>query len=426
MALNSILLEKADKIFKREGKFSRDLLRKELKISDHHGRILTEIFRNKDEIVKYLCKNCSVSKNIGTNIQKEFTSDNEQNIITTSSEIRTLEELLTFCKVDLDEWEVIKHIVNSWGSETNENFQVKAWLKKKEEDILERDIKEIYESFVERAEKHAPKYKIVHHKKQENNILEICTHDFHFGQLSWGKETGYDDYDINIAKRLYTDSVDYFLSHGEGYKPEKIVFLVGSDWFNSNNAENATTRGTRQDEDSRWKKTFTEGHDLVVSAVDLCMAVANVDVIVIPGNHDTERSFYLGQFLKAWYRNSKNVNIDNGPTTRKYYQYGYNLLGYTHGDKEKIDELPLIMAQEASDMWGRTKNREMKTGHLHHKKKYIFMPIQEHQAVRVVQCPTLAAPDAWHSEKGYHSIREANGNVWNHENGNIANFNYLP
>lgn len=419
MVVTSNLLEGAQRILDRDGVLSRKKISKELGINEQASRIIREVIVSKTEILNFYNHGKGKSNN---SVEKE-TTDNTQTIVTRSHEIRTLEELLDFCKVDLEEWEVSKHVVNSWGAENNENFQVKAWLKKREEVI---NILDILKRFEEKAKELAPKYKPIVHKHKSGNMLEIATHDFHFGQLSWGSETGGPDYDIKIAKKIYVDSVQYFLEHGKLYKPDRIVFLVGSDWYNSNNFENMTQRGTRQDEDSRWKKTFTEGWELIVDSVDICRKVADVDVVVIPGNHDGERSYYMGEVLKSWYRNCNNVTVDNGPKTRKYYRYGKNLLGYTHGDKEKIDELPLIMAQEASEHWGDTEHREFKTGHLHHKKKYIFMPLQEHQSIRVVQCPTLAALDAWHSEKGYHSIREANGNIWNKENGNIANFNYHP
>lgn len=425
-------LKKAEELKGNKKSISREVIKDALGVSDKTARVVREILCNKEEILLFL--KGEKSKTNKTSVEKETTTDT-QTITTRSEDITTLDDLLNYCDVDLNEYEVWKHTVNSWEvtmsgdktlsgkPETYTNFQVKAWLKKKNNIVNPSDILKRFEL---KAKEKAPSYKRITHKNKSEHMLEICTHDFHFGQLSWGKETGYDDYDIKIAKKLYLDSIQYFLHHAQTYNPEKIIFLVGSDWYNSNNADNSTARGTRQDEDSRWKKTFTEGWELVVDSVDMCREIANVELIVVPGNHDGERSYYMGEVLSAWYNKCNNVHVDNSPTTRKYYKYGKNLLGYTHGDKEKLDELPLIMAQEAHNMWGETTTREFKTGHLHHKKKFIFMPLQEHQAVRVVQCPTLAAPDAWHSEKGYHSVREANGNIWHKEKGNIANFNYLP
>ena len=46
-------------------------------------------------------------------------------------QIQTLEELIEWCRVDLDVWDITKHIVNYWGNAENPNTQVKAWLAKK-------------------------------------------------------------------------------------------------------------------------------------------------------------------------------------------------------------------------------------------------------------------------------------------------------
>ena len=55
-------------------------------------------------------------------------------------------------------------------------------------------------------------------------------------------------------------------------------------------------------------------------------------------------------------------------TTASYYAYGTNLIGTTHGDGAKETDLPLLMAQEASEHWHGCKHRYFYTEHIHHKK----------------------------------------------------------
>ena len=93
--------------------------------------------------------------------------------------------------------------------------------------------------------------------------------------------------------------------------------------------------------------------------------IAPVDVIIVQGNHDYERMFYVGDLLYARFADNPNVTIDNGLNERKYYQYGTNMILHFHGDKVKSDKIPLLMATEQPVMWSETTFREAHLGHFH-------------------------------------------------------------
>ena len=64
-------------------------------------------------------------------------------------------------------------------------------------------------------------------------------------------------------------------------------------------------------------------------ALPYLSAFAPVDVIVVQGNHDFERMFYAGEVLSAWFKNDQGVLVDNGLDSRKYYEYGVNMIMFT-------------------------------------------------------------------------------------------------
>lgn len=346
----------------------------------------------------------------------------DQEIISVKSRIvRTVDELLDYCSIDRSIWEAYKSVVNQWGSEKNPCFQVKAWLRLKEKGL---DIKKQLEIFKADAAAHAPKYPTIKHDLKSDNLLEISCPDIHFGQLSWDEETGRENYDIKIAEQKYIEAVSDLAEKSKPYSPSRILLPIGSDFFNVNSLTNTTLAGTKQDEDTRWQKTFQAGWKMVVRAADILRTMAPVDIIVIPGNHDWERSFYLGSCLAAWYNNCNDVRVFNSPRPRKYAVWGRCMIGYTHGDKEKAQTLPLIMATERPNDWAVTEYREWHIGHLHHKKTLAWLPVQEENGVRVRIMPSICARDAWHSESGYDAIREAVGLIWNKQRGNVAQFSY--
>ena len=63
-----------------------------------------------------------------------------------------------------------------------------------------------------------------------------------------------------------------------------------------------------------------------------------------------------------------NITFDTTIAHRKYFTYGKNLIGSTHGDGAKEQDLSLLMVEEASKTWSETKHRYIYTHHLHHKK----------------------------------------------------------
>jgi hypothetical protein len=158
-----------------------------------------------------------------------------------------------------------------------------------------------------------------------------------------------------------------------------------------------------------------------------------VDVIVIPGNHDFERSFYMGAYLEAWFNNDLQVNVNNGASPRKYYKVGKVLLGFTHGGEEKEDALPLLMASdiESKPMWSETVYHEWHLGHIHRKKDIKFNVLldkarltTEDLGVTVRYLSSLTGTEEWHHKKGFVGcIKAGEAFVWNEEIGLIAHLN---
>lgn len=347
-------------------------------------------------------------------------------IVSKSSSIRTLEQLLAYCKVDLSIWNVTRHVVNMWGSPQNSNFQVKAWLSKKK---IEIDEKQELQELIEEAKRYAPKYpKRLPGVKyaRSDNLYEISLFDHHFGQLSWGKETRGQNYDIRIARNLALDAINYFLSRVKNINIDRILLPIGNDFFNVNDAMEVTAAGTFQSEDDRWQKTFVKGRKLWVDIIEKCMTKAPVTVLIIPGNHDRERVFYLGDALECWFEKCQQVSIENAPTQRKYYEWGKCFLGFTHGNQEPKGTLINIMATEMPSEWSRTKYREWHKGHIHAANAKAFQILDEDRGIREWVLPSLVALDDWHARKGYGALRESIAMIWHKEKGKTDMFMYHP
>jgi len=346
--------------------------------------------------------------------------------------IRTLDSLIQETNIDLDLWKIDRHIVNKWDTtfldrstgdaQISQNFQVKAFLSVKQNAVETFNAIEVYKQLL--SEYQPKEYKKVKYEPlKEKNLLEINIFDLHVGKLCWAGETG-ENYDVKIASKRFMEALEGLIKRASGSTFERILFPVGNDFFNSDTILNTTTEGTPQDEDLRWQKTFRLGVQLLVAGIDYMRQYAPVDVVIIPGNHDLTRCFFLGETLSAWYRKDQDVNVDNGAALRKYYKYGKVLIGLTHGNNEKEGSLGQIMAYENRKLWSETEFHEWHLGHFHKKKTVKYPILDENLGITIRYMASLSGTDAWHFKKGYVGTKKAaEAYLWNAESGFIGQFN---
>ena len=377
-------------------------------------------------------------------------NENEAEVEWTSSypdnHIKTLDDLLKACDVDLETWAVKDYQINKWDvtswkkqiPETIQNFQVKARLERHKKLIDTASVVEIFDRMIKNYEPpvlnlHTTQPFSTNQTNQENNLLEISIFDLHMGKLAWGGETG-ENYDTKIARKRFMEAVETLLLRASSFNFKRILFPVGNDFFNSDTIFNTTTKGTQQDEDLRWQKTFDVGVNLLVDAIMLLKQTGvPVDVVVIPGNHDFERSYYMGKFLEAWFNKDPQVNVNNGASPRKYYRFGKVLLGLTHGSEEKESSLPLLMATdiESKPLWSETVYHEWHLGHQHRKKSVTYniidtksRTLNEDLGVTIRYLSSLTGTEEWHHKKGFvGQIKAADAFIWNDQAGMIAHLN---
>ena len=348
-----------------------------------------------------------------------------------STRIHTLEQLLEYAEVDESVWKVKSFLVNKWevgaadkvdgelkGIIVEPLFQVKATLERKSEIIaIRKEIERLKQEAREAAPYPRPVVRSIH---RSGNLLEVNIPDSHFGKLAWGVETGYENYDTKIAEQTFLRALETLLDRVKGYSFDQVVFVVGNDLFNSDNIEDQTTRGTKVTTDGRYYKTFGIVRRTITQCIERLREVAPVKVIMVSGNHDQQSVWHLGDSLECYFHKYTDVEIENTPILRKYHQHGKVMLMFTHGDKGKRQDYPLLMATEKPEMFGSTRFRECHTGHTHMTK------MDEQHGVRVRVLPALCPPDDWHAENGFvGNLRSAEAYVWNLDEGlvNLAFYN---
>jgi hypothetical protein len=372
--------------------------------------------------------------NAGSTLQDAVGPDT-RDLCYRGAQIHTLEDLLVYAQVDDSQWEVERWVANKWeiGARnpatgeilTSPLFQIKVWLRRK---VLQQTLKDLMRGLLAEFKKEAPpRPPIVRSGCNGEGMLEVSLMDVHFGKLCWGPECGR-DYNPEIAERMFMTALEDLIAKAAGLKPGRILFPCGNDFLNTDILGRTTTSGTPQDSAVVWKEGFVRGKSLLVRAIDRLRAVAPVDVVLVNGNHDCQSIFYLGEALAGRFYHYTDVTVDNAPTQRKYVVHGKNLLAFTHGDREKFVNLPLLMASERPREWALcTASKEWHLGHYHSKKCLRILPAHDAGGgvlVRVV--PSLCPPDSWHSSMGYSGKLAAEAYYWDPEAGVVATFTHHP
>jgi hypothetical protein len=236
--------------------------------------------------------------------------------------------------------------------------------------------------------------------------------DPHFGLYAWAAESG-EDFDLDIAEKVTCKAVDRLVASAPNAK--RALLLNLGDFTHADDSSNLTPgHGNQLDVDTRYGKVAQVGLRALIHCVRrLLEKHEEVDVWMMPGNHDPHVSFMLALCLDAFFNSEQRVTVDLSPSLYRYMRFGQVLIGSHHGHGAKSGDLPLLMAADRPEDWGQTVHRYMLCGHIHH------WTAKEHPGVIVETFRTLAAKDAWHAGKGYRSGRDMNVITYHKKHGEL-------
>lgn len=301
-----------------------------------------------------------------------------------------------------------------------------GWLKTDNASIFVRNEKgilsyeEMRDELLESMKKYSPRYPTIKRSKiTEGHCLVIDPADVHIGKLALQEETN-NEYNIKIAKERCIEGVKGILNKAQGFPIEKIVFVIGNDVLHTDNPFRTTTAGTKQDTDGQWWQMFKEAKDMYIKIIEHLVVIADVHIVFCPSNHDYASGFMLSDSLASWFHASKNIHFDVNIVHRKYFQYGLNLLSFSHGDGAKEQDTPLLMASEQKKMWSETTFRYIYLHHIHHKKQIKWQSGKDYLGATVQYLRSPSASDGWSTRNGYIAPKAVEGFIHSKKHGQIA------
>jgi hypothetical protein len=205
------------------------------------------------------------------------------------------------------------------------------------------------------------------------------------------------------------------------YDIDTIVFPISNDFFHTDNYQNQTTNGTPQDTIVNYADEYEVGFALLVDTITMMKKVCSkLHIVLVQGNHDRTKSYYLAHALQVYFSKDTNIYFDREHSVVKSVVLGNTFIGYHHGNC-KVEDLPLLFAThpEYSQDFGKAKYREVHTGDKNH-----YMA-KEVKGVRIQQMPSLSGTDRWHLDHNFvHSIRAGLALVYDKDLGKISEFEF--
>lgn len=341
----------------------------------------------------------------------QYSKENVLSALKEDGTIMSIEEYCDFYKIPYKEVRTYKLVTHTGKG---------AYYNIASHTIKGKDLEDFHQNILKDLAKIENKPITIARQKssEESHLFVVDLADIHIGKLSDSFETG-EDYNNQIAVKRVKEGLEGLIDKASGHKIDKILFVGGNDILHIDTPKRTTTSGTYQDTDGMWYSNFLIAKQLYIELLNRLLEIADIHFVFNPSNHDYTSGFFLADVIQTYFKDCKNITFDCSIAHRKYFVYGQNLIGTTHGDGGKIEQLPLAMAHESKD-WSNCKHKYIYTHHVHHKNSKDYMGV----CVESLRSPS--ATDSWHHRNMYqHSPKAVEGFIHSKLHGQVARFTHL-
>jgi hypothetical protein len=363
-----------------------------------------------DQLLKQLSEDKRFEPSSNKTIKVDVEKGTLESVIMCDYEPKDDIELAALHKIDLD-----KYIITNYWSKLlpTGKFTSSVFSKRRgPKDYNPEDFAKFLENYKPNNITITP---IDRSKEKEYVDIEVSISDYHLAK----RHVDEDNNPVERAYRYFNVAQSLIKKVSSVYNINTVVFPISNDFFHTDNYHNQTTQGTPQDTILDYSSEYELGFSILVDTINMLRFYSSsVDVILVQGNHDRTKSFYLAHALEIYFKRELDVKFDRDHSVVKGKTLGDTFIGWHHGNC-KVEDLPLLFAThpEYSKAFGDAKYREVHTGDKHH-----YMA-KEVKGVRIQQMPSLSGVDRWHLDNNYvHSVRAALVLVYDKHKGKIAEF----
>lgn len=251
-------------------------------------------------------------------------------------------------------------------------------------------------------------------KLLNDDLMIVCPGlELHLGKL--GSIADFEDYSSKQAMWRVKKVAQELYKYQKLVKASTLLLGIGNDYFNSDTADDKTTAGTPQNNDTRFKENYLCGKISEIRFIESLKNSFNKTILKSnSGNHDEKTSFSLFSNLYDLYRlkGDNKVEIDltyNDLRFTTCQAFGENLIVFSHGKspqgKNLSDrELAIKIKEHFPNEYYKARRVYIFAGHLHQDSEYQDSKLDT--KVTVIRTASLSGVDSWHYENNYLGNRE--------------------
>lgn len=308
--------------------------------------------------------------------------------------MRDLKEKKTTTNAASPESKLAQHEVNT------DQFQVNSgWVKDKDMSIQfskkKLDATQAREEFKKFLKEYTPSARQIsnkHHGKAGNSCLVVNKQDAHLNKLDVSGDNNIGDRFMTFYKNL----IKILEKSTATSNLQKVVYVLGSDEFNSEHT-GRTVHDTPQQNIGDYFRTFEAICAHEVTIINLLQEYADtVNIIYIPGNHDEHVGWHMVHWLKTYYRNCTNVQVEDSPSYTKYIKFSNTGMCFNHGYIVKPEMLAQNFPIEFKQYWSSCDNFYIFTGDKHTELSRQIGGIKFYRLAQISK-----AKSKWDHERGY-------------------------
>ena len=301
-----------------------------------------------------------------------------------------------------DEWEIISWTFGKWetaikGEGLKEQTTFRAKIKPRIKIITKEENEEIVKKVVSNIKPIKQIKPITEIKVNNSKLMMLTIADLHLGRYCNKMDTGI-NYNIEIAKKYFNYIINELINWQEMVKAGYLLYTIGNDFFNCDNVNGTTTKGTQLMNSCSYREMYKEGLELQINAINKILSLCGFEKIIVQlvqGNHDEMLDYTLYLTLKKIYENNEKVIFGEDYMPIQKYEFGNNLIIQQHGDinpNQLINRIPVIYGKE----WSKHSNRYFITNHKHSGKKEETI-----NSINWIQQNTIIPTDTYEYKLGF-------------------------
>lgn len=301
-----------------------------------------------------------------------------------------------------ESWEIISWTFGKWETAIKdegiqEQCTFRAKLKPRIQALSPEENEEIVKKIVENIKPiKLPKAKSS--KMIDNDkIMMLTIADLHLGRYCNKRDTGI-DYNLDKAKEYFNYIIDELVKWQSVLHTGTLLYTIGNDFFNYDNVNGTTTKGTPLNSSCTYREMYEEGLNLQIQALYKIRSLCDYTKIVVQmvqGNHDEILDYTMYLTLKKLFETDKVFEFSDDYKPIQKYEFGNNLIVQQHGDinpKQLIGRMPVIFGKE----WSSHDYRYFISNHRHSGKKE-----EDINSVQWIQQNTIIPTDTYEYKLGF-------------------------